>query len=176
MRWSDGRLDHHKGKKKNGDEVDDEDDDNVVRTSVSQDRATATLYTENLFLSTEFIKLFPHIIQVKYEGGGNRQSTRHISGQPGLTPLNWTSSWFPELLLKLDIFYNYFVTEEDNYTLFLFPAIHQHIPPVPCVGQGFKTMLINIRLLQYVNIWNILFHTRHVITNINKIKSGDCLY
>ncbi len=52
--WSDGRLDHHKGKKKKGDEVDDEDNDNVVRTSVSQDRATATLYTEYLFLSTEY--------------------------------------------------------------------------------------------------------------------------
>jgi hypothetical protein len=31
------------GKKKKGDEVEDEDDDVVARTSVSQDRVTATL-------------------------------------------------------------------------------------------------------------------------------------
>ncbi len=40
------------GKKKKGDEVDDDD---AVRTSVSQDRVTATLCTKKLFLSTQYI-------------------------------------------------------------------------------------------------------------------------
>ncbi len=46
------------GKKKKGDEVaddEDEDDDDAVKTSVSQDQVTATLCTEELFLSTQCI-------------------------------------------------------------------------------------------------------------------------
>jgi hypothetical protein len=42
-------------KKKKGDEVaDSEDDDAVVRTNLSQDRVTATLFTEEMFLSTQY--------------------------------------------------------------------------------------------------------------------------
>ncbi len=37
--------------KKKGDNVDDEDDDDAVRTSVLQDRVTATLCTEELYIS-----------------------------------------------------------------------------------------------------------------------------
>ncbi len=40
--------------KKRDDVADDEDDD-AVRTSVSQDKVTATLYTEELFLCTQLI-------------------------------------------------------------------------------------------------------------------------
>jgi hypothetical protein len=41
---------------KKGDEVaDDEDDDDAVRTIVSQGRVTATPFTEELFLSTHYI-------------------------------------------------------------------------------------------------------------------------
>ncbi len=40
---------------KMGDEVDDEDYEEVERTSVSQDRVTATLCTEELFLSTQYV-------------------------------------------------------------------------------------------------------------------------
>jgi hypothetical protein len=48
------QLTFSQGKKKKGDEVEDEDDDDdVVRTSVSQDRVTATLCTEELFLYTQ---------------------------------------------------------------------------------------------------------------------------
>ncbi len=43
------------GKNKMGDEVEDEDDDDVVRTSVSQDRAAVTLCAEKLFLCTQDI-------------------------------------------------------------------------------------------------------------------------
>jgi hypothetical protein len=43
------------GKKKKGDEIDDEDDDDAVRTSVSHNRLTAILYTEELFLSTQYM-------------------------------------------------------------------------------------------------------------------------
>ncbi len=43
-----------RGKKKKGDEVDDEvDDDDVVRTSASQNRSTAKLSIEELFLCTQ---------------------------------------------------------------------------------------------------------------------------
>jgi hypothetical protein len=40
---------------KKGDNVADDEDDDVVRTSVSQDQVTATLCTEELFLSTQYI-------------------------------------------------------------------------------------------------------------------------
>jgi hypothetical protein len=43
------------GKKKKGDEVEDEVDDDMMRTSVSQDIVTAILCTEELFLSTQYI-------------------------------------------------------------------------------------------------------------------------
>jgi hypothetical protein len=43
------------GKKKKGDEVDDEDNDDVVSTGVSQDRVTPTLCTEELFPCTKYI-------------------------------------------------------------------------------------------------------------------------
>jgi hypothetical protein len=43
-------------KKKKGDQIaDDEDDNDTVRTSASQDRVTATLCTEELFLITQYI-------------------------------------------------------------------------------------------------------------------------
>jgi hypothetical protein len=41
--------------KKKGDKVEDEDDDDEVGTIVSQDRVTATLCTEELFLITQYI-------------------------------------------------------------------------------------------------------------------------
>jgi hypothetical protein len=44
-----------RGTKKKEDEVEDEDDDDVVRTSVSQDKVTATLCTEKLLLSTQYM-------------------------------------------------------------------------------------------------------------------------
>jgi hypothetical protein len=71
------------GKKKKEDEVDDEDDDDVARTSVPQDRATATLCTEGFFLSTQYIQVSPHIRWSTIRGGGNGecgQSTQHIRG------------------------------------------------------------------------------------------------
>jgi hypothetical protein len=43
------------GKKKKGDEVADDGDDDAVITSVSQDQVTATLCTEKSFLGTRFI-------------------------------------------------------------------------------------------------------------------------
>jgi hypothetical protein len=43
-------------KKKKGDQIaDDEDDNDAVRTSASQDRVTATLCTEELFLIIQYI-------------------------------------------------------------------------------------------------------------------------
>jgi hypothetical protein len=44
-------------------------DDDVLRTSVSQNRVTVTLCTEELFLRTHYIYLSPHIRQVKMCSG-----------------------------------------------------------------------------------------------------------
>ncbi len=49
--------------KKKGDEVKDEDDDDAERTSVSQDRVTAKLYSEELFPWTQYFYLSLHIIR-----------------------------------------------------------------------------------------------------------------
>jgi hypothetical protein len=59
------------GKKKEGNEVEDDYDDDVVRTSVSQDRVTAALCTEELFLCTQYIRS-------NIRGVGYGWSTRHI--------------------------------------------------------------------------------------------------
>jgi hypothetical protein len=40
---------------KKADEVADDDGDDAVRTSLSQDQVTATLYTEELFLSAQYM-------------------------------------------------------------------------------------------------------------------------
>jgi hypothetical protein len=47
-----------------GDDVDDE----IVITNVSLGRVTATLCTEKLFLSTQYIQLASQIRQVEHEG------------------------------------------------------------------------------------------------------------
>jgi hypothetical protein len=46
----------------------DEVDDEIVITSVSPGRVTATLCTEKLFLSTQYIQLASQIRQVEHEG------------------------------------------------------------------------------------------------------------
>ncbi len=50
-----GPLTLSQTKMKNGDDVADDDDDDAVRTSVSQDQVTLTLYIDELFLRTQFI-------------------------------------------------------------------------------------------------------------------------
>ncbi len=56
------QLSLSQGQEEEGDEVaDNEDYDDVVRTSVSQDQVIATLCTEELFFSTEYIQLSPRI-------------------------------------------------------------------------------------------------------------------
>ncbi len=68
------------------DEVADGEDDDEVNNSVSQVWVKATLCTEELFLSTQYIYLqylSPHIRKVNHEGGGgNRWSTQHIYAGP----------------------------------------------------------------------------------------------
>jgi hypothetical protein len=99
------------GKKKKGDEVedgDDDDDEDVVRTSASQDRVTAALSTEELFLCTQYIALSKYQSGKTWMGGGcYGQWTQHSTGgQLGLTPLSYASSWFPRLPIRLDLFTN----------------------------------------------------------------------
>jgi hypothetical protein len=49
------QLSLSQGKREKGDEVADDEDDDAVKTSVSQDRVTVTLFNEELFLSTQYI-------------------------------------------------------------------------------------------------------------------------
>ncbi len=59
------------GKKKKGDEIaDDEDDADAVRSSVSQDRVTATLCTKELFLSTQYMYMALSTYQIVNHVGG----------------------------------------------------------------------------------------------------------
>jgi hypothetical protein len=55
------QLTPSEGKKKKGNEVEDEDDHDVVRTSLSQERATATLCIEEYCSPALSIYSFPHI-------------------------------------------------------------------------------------------------------------------
>jgi hypothetical protein len=91
---------------KKGDEVKDEDDD-MVRTSVSQDRVIATLCTKELFLCTQYILLSPCTKQVKRGEGEDLDGQHDTLGG----------------LIRLDILYNYFVTGDGNKAVFLFLAI-----------------------------------------------------
>jgi hypothetical protein len=63
---------------KKGDDVADDEDDDAVRTSVSQDRVTVPLCTEELFIRTQNIWLSPHIRQVKC-GRGEDTDSQHCS-------------------------------------------------------------------------------------------------
>ncbi len=58
------KLTLSQGKEMKGDEDVYEDDDDAVRTSVSQDRMPVTLCTEEQFLSAQCIWLTPDIRQV----------------------------------------------------------------------------------------------------------------
>ncbi len=73
------KLTFSQGKKKKGNEITVDEDDDALRTSVSQDRVAATLGTEELFFSTQYILL--HAFQMGNHVGcgvGYGQSTRHI--------------------------------------------------------------------------------------------------
>jgi hypothetical protein len=65
------------GKMKKGDDVAGYEDEDAVRTSVSQDRVTATLCTEELFLRTQYIALSAYQTGQNV-GGGYGWSTHHI--------------------------------------------------------------------------------------------------
>ncbi len=61
------------GMMKKGDIVSDADDDDEVRTSVSENHATATLCTEEFFLRTRYtVYSSPLISAERYGGGGGR--------------------------------------------------------------------------------------------------------
>jgi hypothetical protein len=46
------------------------------------------------------------------------------SGPVGLAPPSWTSSWVPELPIRLDILYKYFVIiAEDNKAVFFYRCL-----------------------------------------------------
>ncbi len=61
---------------KKGDDVADDDNDDAVRTSVSQDRVKTTLCTKELFLRILYIVL--SMYQTGKNVGGRIRSTRQI--------------------------------------------------------------------------------------------------
>jgi hypothetical protein len=71
--------------KKGADVADDEDDD-AVRTSVSQDRVTATLYTEELFLRMQYKHVYCVALFTYHTGqnvgGGNTESQHETFYSP----------------------------------------------------------------------------------------------
>ncbi len=64
-----GQLTLSEGIVKKGDDVSVDDDDDTMRTSVSQNQVIVILCTEELFLRTQYVQLTPHITQVKMWGG-----------------------------------------------------------------------------------------------------------
>jgi hypothetical protein len=53
-----------------GDDIVDDDDDDAVRTSVSQVQVTEKLCSKELFLSTQYKLFSPLIRRIKMWGGG----------------------------------------------------------------------------------------------------------
>jgi hypothetical protein len=78
-----------KGQLRGNDVAEDKDDD-VVRTSVSQGQVTVTLCNDELFLSTQFIWFSPHIKQVKCGGRGRKRTVnmKHLA-----VPAGFHISW-----------------------------------------------------------------------------------
>jgi hypothetical protein len=74
-------------KKKKGDEVVDDEDDDAMRTSVSQDRVTATLCIEELFLSTLYIYSSPRISERSTMRGEDTDSQHDTFRSP-----NWVNT------------------------------------------------------------------------------------
>jgi hypothetical protein len=76
------------------DEIADDEDDDAVRTSVSQDHVIATLCSEELFLSTQYtVYSSPHISERSImRRGGYGRSMQHIQrSQLSFTPPSWIS-------------------------------------------------------------------------------------
>jgi hypothetical protein len=82
---------------KKGEDVADYEDDDVVRTSVSQDQVTVTLCTEEWFLRTQYmsIALSTHQIGQNMGGGtilGTIQTVNkaHLAIPAGVTAPSWS--------------------------------------------------------------------------------------
>jgi hypothetical protein len=103
------------------DEVADDEDDDEVRNSVSQVWVKATLCTEELFLSTQYIYLsLPTYQKGQSWGGGENRDGQHntfLRAQLGFTPTNQSSlgydvsyktGFFCTILLWLGKTINYF--------------------------------------------------------------------
>ncbi len=112
---------------KKGDDVAEDDNDDVVRTSVSKDRATATLYTEELFLSTQYLQYTVALsaYQKVQPWGGGRIQTVNVTL---LTPAGFHASQ-PELTAGYKVSYKtgFFCTivlwlGKTTKPFFLFPA------------------------------------------------------
>jgi hypothetical protein len=76
-----------------------------------------------------------------WEGSIWMVNMTHLVGQLGLTPSRWTSSPVPEFLIRPDILYNYFVTEEDNKAIFSIPRFTIHL-------SGFRSIFVYSALLE----------------------------
>ncbi len=97
------------GKKKKGDEVEDEDDDVVARTSSVTRQSDSDTVCSGIIPqhSVYILQLSPHVRQANQERGERIRTVNTIQqrGQLGLTPLCRASPWFPGLPIILHLFY-----------------------------------------------------------------------
>jgi hypothetical protein len=75
------QLSPSQGKKKKGDDVAIDEDDDAVRTSVSQDQVIAPLCTKELFLCSVFTAL-PTYQKLNHEGGEDLDSQYDTFSRP----------------------------------------------------------------------------------------------
>ncbi len=112
---------------------------------MSQDRETATLCTEDLFLSTQYIHIsLPAYQMVNYVGEVEvTDGQYHIFSGP---------SWVSHLpagthhglhkgFLSRAFLYDYFVTRQDDKAIFSVPAETPSLPPLPPAIQPAPTCL-----------------------------------
>jgi hypothetical protein len=96
---------------KKGDDVTDDEDDDAVRISVSQDQVTATLCTEELFLRAQ-----------SGQSWGGTVNTVHEAFPSGFHTSQLDLHTIYRISDKCDFSYNYFVTGEDNKADFSIPS------------------------------------------------------
>jgi hypothetical protein len=115
--------------KKKGDDVADDKDDDAVKTSVSQDRVTATLCMRNCSSALSIYSSL-HISDRSWGGGVWTVSTIHFVGQLGLRPPSWTSLKVTRFLIRTGFSMQFFVTREDDKAVFLPTSAIQYISSV----------------------------------------------
>jgi hypothetical protein len=94
---------------------DDDNNDAMRRTSVSQDRVTETLYSEELFHITQYKSLSTSQIGKNVWGGGVQTvKTTHLAATAGFHTSQLVLHVIYRVSDRHGFSYNYFVTVEDK--------------------------------------------------------------